>query len=270
MAYVVALLISFLFMTSDAFSVQETPDATTAAVQAVVKDPLSEDIKAYRALLQGGDLLKAHDALSKTMNALPGGDKKKELYQELYALNMKILFSRTMNDGSTLYEVVPGDTLGKIARKHKTTIALIMQSNGLKDHIIRPGEKLKVITKPFRIVVDKSANKLFLLQGQRTFKVYSVATGKHNSSPVGSYVINSKLENPTWYHAGAIVPPDSPKNILGTRWLGIDYPGYGIHGTTIPESIGTQATSGCVRMLNNEVEELYSIIPYGTKVKIKD
>jgi lipoprotein-anchoring transpeptidase ErfK/SrfK len=83
-------------------------------------------------------------------------------------------------------------------------------------------------------------------------------------------VINSKLENPTWYHAGAIVPPDSPKNILGTRWLGIDYPGYGIHGTTIPESIGTQATSGCVRMLNSEVEELYSIIPYGTKVKIKD
>ena len=64
--------------------------------------------------------------------------------------------------------------------------------------------------------------------------------------------------------------PDSPENILGTRWLGISYPGYGIHGTTIPESLGSQSTSGCIRMLNEEVEELYSIVPYGTEVEIKD
>ncbi|MBM3248214.1 MAG: L,D-transpeptidase, partial [Candidatus Omnitrophica bacterium] len=57
---------------------------------------------------------------------------------------------------------------------------------------------------------------------------------------------------------------------LGTRWMGFDIPEYGIHGTTEPESIGKQATKGCVRMINKDVEELYSILPVGTEVTIID
>jgi len=45
-------------------------------------------------------------------------------------------------------------------------------------------------------------------------------------------------------------------------------PGYGIHGTTEPESIGYQSTEGCVRMRNEDVDELYSIIPIGTPVTV--
>ena len=79
-----------------------------------------------------------------------------------------------------------------------------------------------------------------------------------------------KIINPTWYKAGAVVPPGSSKNILGTRWLGLSLQGYGIHGTTDPDSIGKQATAGCVRMLNNDVEELYIIVPAGTEVTVVD
>ena len=67
-----------------------------------------------------------------------------------------------------------------------------------------------------------------------------------------------------------MIPSESPENILGTRWLGFDMPGYGIHGTTQPDSIGKQATAGCVRMLNSEAEELYDLLPIGTEVTIKD
>ena len=49
-----------------------------------------------------------------------------------------------------------------------------------------------------------------------------------------------------------------------------DFPGYGIHGTVEPESIGKQVTAGCVRMRNEEVEQLYMLIPTGTQVKIVD
>ena len=52
--------------------------------------------------------------------------------------------------------------------------------------------------------------------------------------------------------------------------MGIDVPGYGIHGTTEPESIGYQATEGCVRMHNSDVEELFTIVPPGTEVIIVD
>jgi lipoprotein-anchoring transpeptidase ErfK/SrfK len=66
------------------------------------------------------------------------------------------------------------------------------------------------------------------------------------------------------------VPADSPKNILGSRWLGLSEKSYGIHGTTEPQSIGRQVTSGCVRMRNSDVEELYQIVPEGTEVVIID
>ena len=76
------------------------------------------------------------------------------------------------------------------------------------------------------------------------------------------------MENPVWYHKGEIVPPGTPDNFLGTRWLGFDLPQYGIHGTVEPQLIGQSVSHGCVRMHNEDVEELFTYIPYGTKVKI--
>ena len=122
----------------------------------------------------------------------------------------------------------------------------------------------------FSIRVNKTKNILVLYFNQKSFKHYRVATGSANGTPAGQFKIVSKEENPTWYKAGTVVPPGSPANLLGTRWLGFDYPGYGIHGTTEPQSIGRHVTSGCVRMRNQEVEEIYAIIPLGTRVTITD
>ena len=66
------------------------------------------------------------------------------------------------------------------------------------------------------------------------------------------------------------MPPDSPENILGTRWLGFDKKGYGIHGSVDPSAIGQYVTAGCVRMTNADVEELYAILPVGAEVTIVD
>jgi lipoprotein-anchoring transpeptidase ErfK/SrfK len=118
--------------------------------------------------------------------------------------------------------------------------------------------------------VDKSQNLLFLKRNGEVVKTYVVSTGKDNSTPIGTFKIVNKLENPTWYKAGAVIPPDSPDNILGSRWLGFDLKGYGIHGTTEPNNLGEQVTLGCVRMKNQEVEELFDIVPLGTEVIIID
>jgi len=111
-------------------------------------------------------------------------------------------------------------------------------------------------------------NILMLKTGEKVVKVYNVSTGANNSTPVGEFTITTKLTDPVWFNRGVVVPPESPENVLGSRWLGFDLPGYGIHGTVEPETIGKQVTAGCVRMRNEEVEELYSIIPFGTKVVI--
>ena len=185
-------------------------------------------------------------------------------------LNIKLIFSPTITPGSIEYKVKPGDTLYKIAKENKTTIELLMKSNGLPDEKILPGRTIKVWTQPFNILVDKSQNILVLKTGEEVFKTYVVSTGAHNSSPVGTFKIVNKLTNPSWFKAGAVIAPDSPENILGTRWMGFDISGYGIHGTTEPQTLGQQVTQGCVRMANQEVEELYAIVPVGTEVTIVD
>ncbi|MDD2679723.1 MAG: L,D-transpeptidase, partial [Candidatus Omnitrophica bacterium] len=105
---------------------------------------------------------------------------------------------------------------------------------------------------------------------EEIIKTYIVSTGKDNSTPVGNFKITSKLINPVWFKTGAVVPAGSPENILGTRWMGLNMPSYGIHGTTDPQSLGKPVTQGCVRMANSDVEELYAIIPIGTEVTIVD
>jgi lipoprotein-anchoring transpeptidase ErfK/SrfK len=182
----------------------------------------------------------------------------------------KALFSKEADLGSVLYTVKPGDSLYVLARKNHTTVEFIKKINNLKSDDIYIGKKLKVHTAPFSIVIDKSRNTLVLYSNGEPVRKYSVATGKKNCTPVGSFKVTDKLVNPTWFKTGAILPPGSPENALGTRWIGLDKPSYGIHGTIEPKSIGTQASEGCIRMLNEDVEELYSVVPVGTKVTIQD
>ncbi len=160
----------------------------------------------------------------------------------------------------------------KISRQFKTTPELIMKSNNLSNDRIAVGRKIKVWTAPFSIVVDKSQNTLLLKSAEEVIKTYVVSTGVNNSTPVGNFKIVNKIPNPPWFKPGAEkpIPASSPENILGSRWMGFDLSGYGIHGTTQPGSLGRQATQGCVRMSNSDVEEVYTIISVGTEVTIID
>ena len=190
--------------------------------------------------------------------------------ERLGSVNVALLFSPIVTDLDAIYEVKPGDSLAKIAKAHRTTVEFLRRANGIKGDLIRPGQKLKAPKGHFSIVVDKSQNQLLLTEDNQFIKSYTVATGKDNSTPVGTFKIINRLPNPVWYTQNAIVPPDSPDNILGTRWLGFDKQGYGIHGSVDPDAMGKQVTAGCVRMRNPEVEELFDIVPVGTDVTIVD
>lgn len=215
-----------------------------------------------------GMLLEAKNAYQKLIADFSNSGDVMNWQKKSDDLSIKLLFSPAITPGSTLYEIKPGDTLIKIAREFKTTPDLIIKSNNLPDGKIFPGRKIKVWTAPFSILVYKSQNILILKSNEEIIKTYVVSTGKNNCSPVGNFKIVNKLTNPTWFKAGAVVSASSPENILGTRWMGFDLAGYGIHGTTEPQLLGKQVTAGCVRMANPEVEELYAIVPVGTEVAI--
>ena len=219
---------------------------------------------------QKKDIVKTRDIYSIILEKYQNVDNILEVQEELGRLNIEILFSSLITDQDIIYTVEPGDTLLKIAKKFKTTIDLIKTSNSLKDNLIRAHSGLKISRIDCSLMVDKSQNLLTVFSDGVVFKVYRVSTGENNSTPLGTFKIVNKIKDPVWYNQGAIVPAESPDNILGSRWLGISKSGYGIHGTVDPKSVGQQATKGCVRMLNAEVEELFTIIPIGTEVAIVD
>lgn len=242
----------------------------TGAIKKDRVNSLSSLLNQAKDIEAKGNLLEAKSVYQKLINEFPNSSEVMNWQKRVESLNIKLLFSNTITSKDVLYEIKPGDTLTKIAREFKTTTDLIKKSNNLPDDKILPGRKIKVWSAPFSIVIDKSQNTLILKSDEEIIKTYTVSTGINSSTPNGNFKITTKLINPTWFKAGAVVPADSPENILGSRWLGFNLAGYGIHGTTEPQSIGKQATQGCVRMSNYDVEELYTIVPQGTEVTIVD
>jgi len=217
-----------------------------------------------------GNLLEAKILYQKLVNNFPESSDVAGWQKKVEEINIKLLLSPVITAKSIIYQIRPGDTLAKIAREHKTTVELIMKSNNINDSLIVPGRKIKIWASPFSILVDKSQNILLLKSDEEVIKTYIVSTGKNNCTPLGVFKIKNKLYNPTWFKAGAVVPAGSAENVLGTRWMGFDLTGYGIHGTTEPKELGKQVTQGCVRLSNSDVEELYSIVPLGTEVTVVD
>jgi lipoprotein-anchoring transpeptidase ErfK/SrfK len=119
-----------------------------------------------------------------------------------------------------------------------------------------------------RILVSIPDRKLAVLEDDQVVKIYRTAVGAPKSpSPAGSFTIVTQIPDPTWYTKGRVVPPGK-SNPLGTRWLGLSKKGYGIHGTNAPGSIGRNASHGCIRMRNHDVEELFEIVAVGDVVEL--
>ena len=218
-----------------------------------------------------GELLKAKEAYQKLMEKFPASGNVARAQNSLDSVNIQLLFSPAATPDSFLYEIQKGDNLTRIAKKYGTTVDLISKANSLTPGSIRYGRKIKITKLKFSIVVDKSQNILTLKASDEIFKTYRVSTGKNSCTPVGTFKITNKIVDPPWYPpTGKMIPSGDPRNVLGSRWLGISKQGYGIHGTTDPASIGKSVTEGCIRLRNGEVEELYIIVPEGTEVVITD
>jgi lipoprotein-anchoring transpeptidase ErfK/SrfK len=134
--------------------------------------------------------------------------------------------------------------------------------------------KVSVDTYGKVIVINRSINRLSLYMGNKLFRTFPVATGQAiYPTPVGEWHIVVKYRNPWWYPptssswARGLKPvPPGPNNPLGTRWMGLNAPGVGIHGTDAPSSIGYSASHGCVRMQVPDAEWLFDHVDVGTTV----
>jgi lipoprotein-anchoring transpeptidase ErfK/SrfK len=108
----------------------------------------------------------------------------------------------------------------------------------------------------YRIIVDLSDRRLYLLDGDRVVRGFPVGIGRMvTRTPTGEFKIVNKQMN-----------PGGP---FGVMWMGLSKPHYGIHGTNDPSSIGRVVSHGCIRMLNQDVLTLSSLVPINTRVTIR-
>lgn len=234
-------------------------------------DSATRTLAEARRLQSEGDLLGAREAALAAIANATSASVRREAEAVAGAVNTDLVFSPRDMPGKEPYIVASGDSLDRIARKFKTTVELLQKSNGITGALIHPGDRLRILTGEFAITIDKSENDLILYLNGQFFKRYRVGTGEYNKTPVGQFKITEKIKHPPWWRPdGKQIPYGDPENLLGTHWLSLDIRGYGIHGTWEPETIGKQSSAGCVRLLNEEIEELYALVPVGTPVEIVD
>ncbi len=112
--------------------------------------------------------------------------------------------------------------------------------------------------------------KLRLYEDDILVAIYPIAVGKSvTPSILGDFQIATIVKNPTWYPQGKDPVPPGEDNPLGPWWLGLNYPGYGIHGNNSPASIGKAQSKGCIRMHNEDVKYLAGKVQKGTPVRLR-
>ncbi|MCR6105630.1 L,D-transpeptidase family protein [Salipaludibacillus agaradhaerens] len=160
------------------------------------------------------------------------------------------------------HTVLPGETLAQISLDYRIPLPQILSVNpGVNPDVIHPGQMIEIPnfpnpdTLPYHIDVSVGSRRLRLFRNGMLEKDYPIAVGRMLfETPLGQYIIINKAPN-----------PGGP---FGTMWMSLSKQHYGIHGTNEPTSIGHAVSRGCIRMFNEDVEELAAIIPIGTPVAI--
>jgi lipoprotein-anchoring transpeptidase ErfK/SrfK len=131
---------------------------------------------------------------------------------------------------------------------------------------------------PGTIVVHTSQRFLYLVQGNNRAMRYGIGVGRDGFQWAGLLKISRKAEWPDWTPPAEMIARQpylprwmagGPGNPLGARALYLGTTIYRIHGTNQPQTIGHAVSSGCFRLVNNDVMDLYDRVPVGTKVVVR-
>ena len=200
--------------------------------------------------------------------------------ERLDGLNREVLFSGREVPGVLFKSAVkPGDTLDRLMKREwkgrvRSGYGTVLWLNNISGpDRLRVGG-IWVPEEPVRFLVHKRAHTLQVLLGEVPIREFSVGLGMNGRTPEGEFVIEELMPRPDyWPPGGKRIPFGQKGNPLGTRWMGFqdtpDAQGFGIHGTDEPDSIGKDQSQGCVRMRNEEVEQLFTWATVGMKVEIR-
>lgn len=264
-------------------------DQTATYIQS---DPLAHPALAQAsAHMREGELVQARRVLSQTLYAddMPPKILADALRAQLSDINSVLVFSDEIVPGDEIverYRIQPGDALSRIGTKFSIPYEFIQNINGVDPNRIAAGKYLKVLRGPLhaRVIRHQYIMDVFGKdpQGNPVHVIsFPVGLGENNSTPDGMWLVEPgrKVANPDWRNprTGEYYERDDPRNPIGEYWIALEgmdqntsgRSGYGIHGTVEPDSIGSQASMGCVRLHDEDIQLVYYMLSSGNStVKI--
>ena len=178
------------------------------------------------------------------------------------------------------YKVQSGDSLARIAARFRKEGVLVEEGtlqvlNRIRNpKALQVGQQIKIPVDPIQTVVEKRSFLMAVYLGDVILRLYWVGHGAGDNTPLVEFRIADKLKEPQWYSPvdGNVYAYGHPKNILGKYFVKFAHdahPGFGAHGTPMPETIGTMSSLGCIRMLDPDIEEFFTLIPRDSKVVVR-
>jgi lipoprotein-anchoring transpeptidase ErfK/SrfK len=176
-----------------------------------------------------------------------------------------------------------------LAERFHVSMGYLKQLNGGhkveagKDIIVPNVAASAVPVKAASIQIDKSERVLYVLDAKdRLVAGFPISIGneKDDPLPLGMMVIKNEVKNPSFTYNPVLLknaPKDAqkveiapgPNNPVGSIWLGLSKPHWGIHGTPNPSNVGHSETNGCIHLTNWDAERLSTLVKAGFKVNVK-
>lgn len=232
----------------------------------VLPADLAKKLRTIDDCLKDDLILDAHAELSEIYWKHP---ELRSMINDRIRQTASLIFTSNERQFGSAHLVEYGETLQAIAKQYEVPWQYLALLNRVTPEKLRAGQELKVVRGPFGAVIDLSEFTLTVHAHGWYVNKYRIGTGRDHKTPLGEFVVEDKLENPTWYNPdGGIVEPDDPENPLGEYWLGLGNH-IGIHGTNDPATIGRAASRGCVHLGDSEVEEVFGLLSTGSKVLIR-
>ena len=198
-------------------------------------------------------------------------------------------FTRTIAAAALLAGLMTGTAFAQQSNQFEGVVIVPASANPQPEEANTPRKSAKAPFKRGRIVkvrtdaergdiiIDTRKNALYFVLGNGKAVKYRVATAKAGFEWAGTHEVSSKTKWPDWRPPAEMRKrrPDlpafmagGPDNPLGARAIYLGSTIYRIHGTNEPQSIGKAASSGCIRMLNQDVSELYQFVKVGATVTV--
>jgi len=221
-------------------------------------------------------MIQVRETLNTALRTMSMSPKQRILLKgELTQLADIWLFGKAVYSDDPLcdkYMVQSGDNLERIGRNNDVPYQLLMQVNSIKKAAsLQAGVQIKVINGPFHAVVNRSDFTMDLYLKDTYVKTYVVGLGRPGrETPTGEWLVEERLLRPTYTdpETGDVIQPSDPEYPIGPCYIklkgesgeAVGRTGFAIHGTIKPEEIGMNTSSGCIRLHNLEVQEVYGLL----------